>query len=161
MHWGGRRDSPLRERPGCAAPSSASHGGVDVPRRPEHSWVTWRNQGGIDRAYVDLRRWGGSVAALRAPGERWALTRDDAHLAEVLAAQQINDWTKRRAEHRERVVHGLPRAIALEPYAREHVRAKAAAGMVTVGDTWHSLERAITFFGAQTRLTDITTERVR
>ena len=132
-----------------------------MSRRAERSWVSWRNQGGIDRAYVDLRRWGGRIIALRAPGERWALTRDDVRLAEVLAAQQINEWTKRRAERRERVVHGLPRAVALESYAREHVRAKTADGMVTVGDTWHSLQRAIQFFGAQARLTDITTERVR
>src|SRR5260370_34441436 len=75
--------------------------------------VLWRNQGGVERAYVDLRPWGGKRTALKVPGEKRALTRKDKELAEGLAAQFVATVAKNNAEHRERAVVGLPQRTGL------------------------------------------------
>ncbi len=127
--------------------------------------VVWRRQGrgGIERAYVDLRPWGGKRVALKAPDEHRALTRDDRELAEGLAAQQIAAHLKGRVQSRERAVFGLPPKWTLRDAVREHLKAKAL-GAVTdaclVADE-HYLTRLIDRFGAGKDLGAIDTADVR
>lgn len=125
--------------------------------------VLWRNQGGVERAYVDLRPWGGKRTALKVPGERRALTGKDKELAEGLAADLVAKAAKGRAEHRERAVFGLPQTMGLADAVREHLKAKAL-GSVTDGclvADEHYLARFIERWGAGKDIGVIDTADVR
>lgn len=125
--------------------------------------VTWRMQGGVERAYVDLRKWGGQRTALKVPGENRAVTRKDAELAEGLAAQAMADVMKGRAENRERAVFGLPPKRSLQDAVTEHLKAKANTEVTDaclVADE-HYLARFIERWGAGKDLAAITTADVR
>src|SRR5207245_4134431 len=96
--------------------------------------VWWRKQGGEDRAYVDLRKWGGTAFhALRAPGSRRALTRAQAALAEALAVKLIQERTTQRAAGTTAAALALPEYWPLDAAVREHLRARDEAGNVTAG----------------------------
>ncbi len=127
-------------------------------------YVWWRDQGGVDRAYVDLRPWRGGVRAVCAPGSRRALTKEQDKLAEELAAKMVGEWSDRRAEAESAAGHGVPLETGLADAVREHLLAKAKAGKVTdarlVAEE-HYLGRAITHFGKAARLSTIGTSGVR
>ena len=53
----------------------------------ENVRIRWRNQGGKDRAYADLRSLGGGQPALIPPGEKRATT--DPEIAEKLLHQLL------------------------------------------------------------------------
>jgi len=128
-----------------------------------HVW--WRRQGGEDRAYCDLRRWGGSAfTALRAPGSRRALTRAEADLAEALAVKLIDERTEQRARGTTAAALGRPEYWPLDAAVREHLKARAKANKVTdgqLGADEHFLERFISHCGKTRRLNEITTRDVR
>ena len=124
--------------------------------------IYWRQQGGVRRAYADLRAYadvGGKQEALRAPGEKRATT--DAAIAQTLLARRIQDLEARR---RGRVLHGIAKPTTLAAFARLHLIAKAKSGRVT--EAWlelaeHHLRCAIEYFGAQRDPATITVADVR
>ena len=127
--------------------------------------IYWRKQGGARRAYADFRDYadvGGSREALIVPGEALATT--DGDVAEVLAAKRLAELDRLRAQRQGRAMHGLPKETALAEFAREHLIAKARAGLVTDGwmaESEHYLGRALAFFGEHRPLDAITVADVR
>src|SRR5205823_4431910 len=118
---------------------------------------------GKDRAYVDLRPWGGKRIALKVPGEKRALTKNDRELAEGLAADLVAKAAKGKAEHRERAVFGLPQKMGLADAVREHLKAKANGNVTDeclVADE-HYLKRFIERWGAGKDIGAIETGDVR
>lgn len=134
--------------------------GADVVR------VLWRNQGGVERAYVDLRPWGGGRVALKVKGENRALTnatKEERELAEALAAQLVATQMKGRAEHREAAAFGLPKRMPLGEAIAEHLKAKALTDVTDdclVADE-HHLNRFVERWGAGKDLGAIGTADVR
>lgn len=125
--------------------------------------IQWRSQlGGVKRAYVDLRRWGGPrQVALIPPGETRATT--DAVLAKELAQDLLDTLLAERAADRARAaeahrregeanrhasLHGLDRGAELAPYAAHHLAAleKGDHSEQWLDATALMLDRAIYFF---------------
>ena len=124
--------------------------------------VYWRKQGGVRRAYADLRSWadvGGKREALVAIGEKLATA--DAAIAQTLLARRIEDLEGRR---RGRVLLGIAKPATLADFARVHLMAKAKSGNVT--EAWlalaeHHLQCAVEYFGAGRDLASIGVADVR
>lgn len=107
--------------------------------------IYWRNQGGVMRAYVDLRDLGGGRKALRAPGEKLGTT--DPDIALELAARRVEELEDQR---RRKVLLGIERVEGLNSFAATHLLQKVKAGKVTprsVACMEHQLREAISFFG--------------
>lgn len=127
--------------------------------------IYWREQGGARRAYADFRDYaevGGSREALIVPGEALATT--DGKVAEVLTAKRLAELDRLKTQRQTRAVHGLPRETTLSEFAREHLIAKARAGIVTdgwVAESEHYLGRALAFFGEHRPLDAIAAADVR
>ena len=68
------------------------------------SRVYWRNQGGVRRAYIDLRDLGGGREALKAPGEKRGTT--DPDIAIELAARRVKEL---EGQTRRKVIMGVER----------------------------------------------------
>lgn len=112
--------------------------------RARKSRIYWRNQGGVLRAYADLRDLGGGQVALIAKGEKRATT--DPVIAEELLRQRLNDLTEKR---RNRVLLGIDPEADLESYVHRHLQLKAESGeysekWLTNSKTY--LDRAVDFF---------------
>jgi integrase len=106
--------------------------------------IYWRNQGGVQRAYADLRDLGGGQVALIAKGEKRATT--DPVIAEELLRQRLNDLTEKR---RNRVLLGIDPEADLESYVDRHLQLKAESGEQS--KKWLALskmylDRAVDFF---------------
>lgn len=126
-----------------------------------HVW--WRHRGGEDRAYADLRRFGLGYRALRVPGQHRALTRDQAEIAEMMAAEMVADCAKQAAGATKDAAlgHSSP---TLTDAVRDHLVAKTLGGKVTEGQlvaVEHYLGRFIEHCGATCRLAEIDTTTVR
>lgn len=129
----------------------------------KRSFIYWRRQGGAERAYADLRRFGGGYVALRVPGSHRALTRDQAELAETLAADLVAAATKQQHAAAEDAALGRS-AVTLADAVRDHLVARAKAGKVTDGQLSadeHFLTRFVDHCGAARRLSEIDTTTVR
>jgi integrase len=127
--------------------------------------IYWREQGGARRAYADFRDYadvGGTREALIVPGEALATT--DGKVAEVLTAKRLAELDRLKTQRQTRAVHDLPRETTLSEFAREHLIAKARAGIVTdgwVAESEHYLGRALAFFGEHRPLDAIAAADVR
>lgn len=123
--------------------------------------IYWRDQGGVRRAYADLRSYadvGGKQEALRPPGASAATTDPDE--AEALYFKRVAELKDRRL----RGIAGLPLRTQLATFARDHLLARAQAAKVT--DDWLEanelmLARATAFFGVERELAAIATTDVR
>lgn len=124
--------------------------------------IYWRDRGGVQRAYADLRAYtdvGGRREALVAPGEKLATA--DAATAQTLLARRIEEL---EALRRGRTLLGITKRATLAEFAREHLIAKAKAAKVTAA--WlelseHHLQCAVDHFGAGRDLASITVADVR
>ena len=130
--------------------------------RMKNSRIYWRERGGTQRAYADLRDYadvGGGREALIAPSEKVA-TSDEA-IAQVLLVRRLQELDSRR---RGRTLHGIERTISLADFAKEHLDAKRDAGTSTTRWLKSSklfLERAIEYFGKDRELSTIGVREVR
>ena len=126
--------------------------------------ILWRAQrGGVRRAYVDLRKWGGPrQVALIPPGETYATT--DLATAKDLAQELVDTLQAERAADRARAaeerrreteaarhaaLHGLDRGAELATYARRHLTAlekERATSEQWLDAVALMLDRAIHFF---------------
>ena len=119
------------------------------------SRVFWRDQGGVKRAYIDLRDLGGGRAALKVKGEKRGTT--DPDIAAELAARRVKELETRK---RRKVILGVERVEGLKAFAAEHLLQKAKAGKVAsrwIEQTQRQLETAISFFGEDRDVAAITT----
>jgi integrase len=131
-------------------------------RARKHPHIYWRDQGGVKRAWADLRAYadvGGKREALKADPEKLATT--DPAIAQDLLARRIKEFDARR---RGRALHGITDQATLEAFAGVHLDAKAKSAQVT--DAWLELAelhlaRAVAHFGAERDLASITTADVR
>ncbi len=122
----------------------------------------WRDRGDARRAYGDFRDYasvGGRREPLVAPGEKMATT--DEVVAQVLIARRVEAL---EAARRGRTIVGAGPRATLHTFAREHLIAKAKAGLVT--DRWLEsaelhLTRATEFFGTERELVTISVQDVR
>lgn len=118
--------------------------------------IFWREQGGVPRAYLDARRWGGARRhALKAEGATRATT--DPVTAEDLARAYVEERTTARASEERRGADsrrvqarlGLRGDAAIRTYAAHHVDALEEEG--NTSEQWLDavallLDRAIYFF---------------
>lgn len=116
------------------------------------SRIWWRNQGGVPRAYADLRDVDGSRRALIAPGESQATT--DPEIAESLLTKLLTELEEQR---RNRVLLGLDPEADLAESCIEHVQEKEDSGeyderWLRVLTTY--LARAVFFFTRYQRFTN-------
>lgn len=147
------------ERPLCSVPAEYGRGIISQARtdfntdtmkrtgagtRGRKTRIYWRNQGGVQRAYADLRDLGGGQFALIAKGEKRATT--DPVIAEELLRQRLNVLTDQR---RNRVLLGIDPEADLEAYVVRHRQLKAESGEYS--EKWLALskkylDRAVAFF---------------
>jgi integrase len=123
------------------------------------SRIYWRDQGGVRRAYIDLRDLGGGREALKVNGEKRGTT--DADIAAELAARRVKEL---ETQKRRKVILGVERVEGLKSFAAQHLLQKAKGGKITtrwLGQTQHQLETAITFFGADRDVASISTADVQ
>jgi integrase len=124
--------------------------------------IYWRDQGGVRRAYADLREYadvGGGREALIAVGEKLATT--DPATAQVLLARRLEQLT---AARQGRAIHGLAGSAGLSSFSAQHLIAKEEAKRFTEGwiaESEHYLRRAVAFFGEHRELATITVADVR
>ena len=119
------------------------------------SRVYWRSQGGVRRAYIDLRDLGGSREALKVKGEKRATT--DPDIAAELAARRVKEI---ETQKRRKVIMGVERVEGLKSSASLHLLQKAKAGKVAsrwIEQTQKQLEAAIDFFGPDRDVASIST----
>ena len=110
------------------------------------SRIYWRDQGGTNRAYIDLRDLGGCREALKAPGEKRGTT--DSDIAADLAAKRVKELEDQK---RRKVILGVERVEGLKSFVAQHLLQKAKAGKVAarwLEQTQRQLETAIDFFGS-------------
>jgi len=88
----------------------------------ENVRIRWRNQGGKDRAYADLRSVGGGQPALIPPGEKRATT--DPEIAEKLLHQLLEKLTKRKEK---KVRAAIDPGPDLVDFAIHHLEEQAAS----------------------------------
>ena len=127
--------------------------------RKKTSRIYWRDQGGVRRAYIDLRDLGGGREALKAPGEKRGTT--DPDIAAELAARRVKEI---EAQKRRKVIMGVERVEGLKSFAAMHLLQKAKGGKITtrwLGQTQRQLETAITFFRADRDVASISTADVQ
>jgi integrase len=136
-----------------------------MKRRTPTPHVWWRRQGdGTERAYADLRRWGLGYRVLRIPGQHRGLTREQADVAEALAAQMVADAIRERARADQRAAFARVQDLPLADAVREHLLAKARSGHVTdacIAADERFLKRFVEYCGATRRLSEIDTRAVR
>jgi integrase len=84
--------------------------------------VRWRNQGGTERAYADLRSIGGGQPALIPPGEKRATT--DPEIAEQLLHQLLAKFKKRKEKKVRTAIYPGP---DLADFAIHHLEEQAAS----------------------------------
>jgi len=131
-------------------------------RQNKKSRIYWRERGGTERAYADLRDYadvGGGREALVAAGEKLATA--DETTAQVLLARRLEQLD---AARRGRALHGETRQVTLADFAASHLVAKAESQKFTqhwLEVTEKCLDRAIDFFGAERDLASITVADVR
>src|SRR2546427_3297201 len=89
--------------------------------RRSRSRITWRQQGGVPRAYGDFRHLGGGREALCFPGTKRGVT--DPDLAEAFEKR-----SSALREARLRGAAGLPQPPRLAAFPAEHLMAKAQGG---------------------------------
>ena len=121
--------------------------------------VYWRYQGGVKRAYIDLRDLGGGREALKVKGEKRGTT--DADIAAELATRRVKEL---ETQKRRKVILGVERVEGLKSLAGQHLLQKARGGKVTTG--WleaaeYHLREAISFFGEDRDVTSLTTAEVQ
>ena len=123
------------------------------------SRIYWRDQGGVRRAYIDLRDLGGGREALMVKGEKRGTT--DPDIAAELATRRVKELETRK---RQKVLLGVERVEGLKRFAALHLLQKAKAGKVTTGwleaAEYHLLE-AIGFFGEDRDVASVTTGDVQ
>ena len=130
--------------------------------RMKNSRIYWRERGGTNRAYADLRDYGdvgGGREALIARNEKLA-TSDEA-TAQVLLGRRLEELDGLR---RGRALHGETRRVTLAEFSKAHVEAKKESKKFT--EHWlevskKCLDRAAGFFGAERDLASITVSDVR
>ena len=123
------------------------------------SRIYWRDQGGVRRAYIDLRDLGGGREALKVNGEKRGTT--DADIAAELATRRVKEL---ETQKRRKVIFGVERVEGLKSFAAQHLLQKAKSGKITtrwLGQTQRQLETAITFFGADRDVASISTADVQ
>lgn len=94
----------------------------ELARAKENARVRWRNQGGKDRAYADLRCLGGGQPALIPPGEKRATT--DPEIAEQLLHQLLAKFKKRKEK---KVRAAIDPGPDLTDFAIHHLEEQAAS----------------------------------
>ncbi len=94
----------------------------DLAGAKENARIFWRNQGGKQRAYADLRFLGGGQPALIPPGEKRATT--DPEIAEQLLHQLLAKLTKRKAK---KVRAAISPGPDLADFAIHHLEEQAAS----------------------------------
>ena len=119
------------------------------------SRIYWRDQGGVRRAYIDLRDLGGGRQALKVKGEKRGTT--DPDIAAELAARRVKEL---EGQKRRKVILGVERVEGLKAFAAQHLLQKAKGGKVTA--QWleaaeYHLRDAINFFGEDRDVASITT----
>ena len=125
-------------------------------------WIYFRDQGGAQRAYADLRAYadvGGRREPLIEPGARLATT--DPATAQVLLARRLEAL---EAARRDRTIHGLVAKAEMAPFATMHLIAKKESGRFTdqhLAAVEKCLRRAVDFFGADRDLATVTVADVR
>ena len=82
--------------------------------------VYWRYQGGVKRAYIDLRDLGGGREALKVKGEKRGTT--DADIAAELATRRVKEL---ETQKRRKVILGVERVEGLKSLAGQHLLQKA------------------------------------
>jgi integrase len=123
------------------------------------SRVYWRDQGGVRRAYIDLRDLGGGREALKVNGEKRGTT--DADIAAELAARRVKEL---ETQKRRKVILGVERVEGLKSFAAQHLLQKAKGGKVTT--QWLEavefyLQGAISFFGPDRDVASISTADIQ
>ena len=123
------------------------------------SRIYWRDQGGVRRAYIDLRDLGGGREALKVNGEKRSTT--DADIAAELAARRVKEL---ETQKRRKVIFGVERVEGLKSFAAQHLLQKAKGGKVTAG--WleaaeYHLREAIRFFGEARDVASLTSADVQ
>lgn len=88
----------------------------------ENVRIRWRNQGGKDRAYADLRSLGGGQPALIPPGEQRATT--DPEIAEQLLHQLLAKYKKRKEK---KVRAAIDPGPDLAEFAHHHLEERAGS----------------------------------
>ncbi len=119
------------------------------------SRIYWRDQGGVRRAYIDLRDLGGGREALKVKGEKRGTT--DSDIAAELATRRVKEL---EGQKRRKVLLGVERVEGLKAFAAQHLLQKAKGGKVTA--QWleaaeYHLREAIAFFGEDRDVASITT----
>ena len=119
------------------------------------SRIYWRDQGGVRRAYIDLRDLGGGREALKVKGEKRGTT--DSDIAAEIATRRVKEL---EGQKRRKVLLGVERVEGLKAFAAQHLLQKAKGGKVTA--QWleaaeYHLREAIAFFGEDRDVASITT----
>src|SRR5436309_10901419 len=102
---------------------------LNMGKQSKKSRIYWRDRGGTNRAYADLRDYadaGGGREALVAPGEKLATA--DETTAQVLLARRLEHLD---AARRGRALHGDAPPVTLAEFARAHLVAKAESHKFT------------------------------
>ena len=130
--------------------------------RKRKSRIYWREQGGVRRAYLDVRDYfdvGGGQEALRAPGEQWATT--DPDVAQALAAARLNELEAKRRGH---ALLGKTKETTLGAVAALHLDAKAESRRYTaewLTATEGYLRRVLATLGSERDPQSVTVEDIR
>ena len=90
------------------------------------SRIYWRDQGGVRRAYIDLRDLGGGREALKVKGEKRGTT--DSDIAAEIATRRVKEL---EGQKRRKVLLGVERVEGLKAFAAQHLLQKAKGGKVT------------------------------